>query len=145
MGGWAEDNVASNTLESAKAMVAQLRLGIDFGEAFVPGIRWGYAIVPYATRVGGNRGAMPRKTPWSYGKNEASQYPHWRRRPPETPTTLAELLDASRQTQESHPCGENQTCGARSRRPQGTTSGGVCDGVGLVQGEEGCRGWNSTT
>ena len=56
MGGWAEDNVASNTLESAKAMVAQLRLDIDFGEAFVPGIRRGYAIVPYTTRPGETEG-----------------------------------------------------------------------------------------
>ena len=35
MGGWSEDNVAANTLESAKAMVAQLRLDIDLSEAFV--------------------------------------------------------------------------------------------------------------
>ena len=56
MGGWAEDNVASNTLESAKAMVAQLRLDIDFGEAFVPGNRRGYAIVPYTSRPGETEG-----------------------------------------------------------------------------------------
>ena len=56
MGGWAEDSVASNTLESAKATVAQLRLDIDFGEAFVPGIRRGYAIVPYTTRPGETEG-----------------------------------------------------------------------------------------
>ena len=52
MGGWSEDNVAANTLESAKAMVAQLRLDIDLSEAFVPGIRRGYVIVPYSTRTG---------------------------------------------------------------------------------------------
>ena len=68
MGGWSEDNVAANTLESAKAMVAQLRLDIDLSEAFVPGIRRGYVIVPYSTRTGETesqcqerlRGAMAR-------------------------------------------------------------------------------------
>ena len=49
MGGWSEDNVAANTLESAKAMVAQLRLDIDLSGAFVPGIRRGYVIVPFST------------------------------------------------------------------------------------------------
>ena len=69
MGGWSEDNVAANTLESAKAMVAQLRLDIDLTEAFVPGIRRGYVIVPYSTRTGETesqcqerlRGAMDHK------------------------------------------------------------------------------------
>ena len=68
MGGWSEDNVAASTLESAKAMVAQLRLDIDLSEAFVPGIRRGYVIVPYSTRTGETesqcqerlRGAMAR-------------------------------------------------------------------------------------
>ena len=46
-------------------MVAQLRLDIDFGEAFVPGIRRGYVIVPYTVRQEGQcqerlRGAMAR-------------------------------------------------------------------------------------
>ena len=60
--------MAASTLEAAKAMVAQLRLDIDFGEAFVPGIRRGYAIVPYTARSGETeshfqerlRGAMAR-------------------------------------------------------------------------------------
>ena len=52
MGGWLEDNVAANTLESTKAMVAQLRLDIDLSEAFVPGIRRGYVIIPYSARTG---------------------------------------------------------------------------------------------
>ena len=83
MRGWAEDNVASNTLESAKAMVAQLRLDIDFGEVFVPGIRRGYAIVPYAyaTRPGETEGQCQERLTGDEG--------------PGPPTTLAELLDAS--------------------------------------------------
>ena len=44
--------MAASTLEAAKAMVAQLRLDIDFEEAFVPGIRRGYDIVPYTARSG---------------------------------------------------------------------------------------------
>ena len=42
----------STTLEAPKHMVAQLRLDIDLGEALVPGIRRGYAIIPYSTRSG---------------------------------------------------------------------------------------------
>ena len=50
-------------------MVAQLRLDIDVGEAFVPGIRRGYVIVPYSARTGETesqcqerlRGAMSRE------------------------------------------------------------------------------------
>ena len=34
---WSEENIAACTLEAAKSMVAQLRLDIDFAEAFVPG------------------------------------------------------------------------------------------------------------
>ena len=68
MGGWSEDNVAANTLESAKAMVAQLRPDIDLSEASVPGIRRGYVILPYSARTGETesqcqerlRGAMAR-------------------------------------------------------------------------------------
>ena len=56
MGGWSEDNTAASTLESAKAMVAQLRLDIDFGEAFVTGIRRGYVMVPYTARQGETEG-----------------------------------------------------------------------------------------
>ena len=54
MGGWAEENVAANTLEAAKNMVAQLRLDIDMGEAFVPAVRTGYIIIPYTARTGEN-------------------------------------------------------------------------------------------
>ena len=65
MGGWSEDNVAANTLESAKVTVAQLQLDI---EAFVPQMRRGYVIVPYSARTGETesqcqerlRGAMAR-------------------------------------------------------------------------------------
>ena len=55
MGGWSE-NTAANTLESAKTMVAQLRLDIDFREAFVPKIRRGYVIVPYSACNGETEG-----------------------------------------------------------------------------------------
>ena len=60
MRGWSEDNTAANTLESAKAMVAQLRLDIDFSEAFVPGIRGEYVIVPYSARNGETEGRQER-------------------------------------------------------------------------------------
>ena len=46
MGGWPEDTPASETLHNAQNTASQLRLDIDMGGAFVPGIRRGYAIIP---------------------------------------------------------------------------------------------------
>ena len=46
MGGWPEDTPASETLHNAQNTASQLRLDIDMGAAFVPGIRRGYAIIP---------------------------------------------------------------------------------------------------
>ena len=43
----------------SQSMVAQLRLDIDMGEAFVPGVRRGYVIIPYST--GSGESAPPRK------------------------------------------------------------------------------------
>ena len=46
LGGWEEDSLAADTLRQAQATAAQLRLDIDMEQAFVPGIRRGYVIVP---------------------------------------------------------------------------------------------------
>ena len=52
MGGWPEDQQASATLEKAKEMVRRLRININMEHAFVPGVRRGYAIVPYGPQGG---------------------------------------------------------------------------------------------
>ena len=52
LGGWAEDQQAGETLDKAKDMVRQLRLNLDMDEAFVPGVRRGYVIIPYGPRGG---------------------------------------------------------------------------------------------
>ena len=46
LGGWEEDSLAADTLQQAQATAAQLRLDMDMEQAFVPGIRRGYVIVP---------------------------------------------------------------------------------------------------
>ena len=59
MGGWSEENMAASTLEAAKSMVAQLRLDIDFGEVFVPGIR-GVRDCPLCGQTGRDGVALAR-------------------------------------------------------------------------------------
>ena len=50
MGGWADDQEANTTLQLAKDAVKNLQLDVDMEEAFVPGIRRGYLVVPYGPR-----------------------------------------------------------------------------------------------
>ena len=52
MGGWPEDSLASDTLQQAHQTAAQLHLEVDLGEAFVPGIRRGYTIIPIKAKEG---------------------------------------------------------------------------------------------
>ena len=50
MGGWADDQEANTTLQLAKDAVKNLQLEVDMEEAFVPGIRRGYLVIPYGPR-----------------------------------------------------------------------------------------------
>ena len=50
MGGWADDQDAAVTLQLAKDAITSLQLDVDMDEAFVPGVRRGYLVVPYPAR-----------------------------------------------------------------------------------------------
>eukprot|EP00439_Symbiodinium_sp_Y106_P078900 s1057_g17.t1 len=52
MGGWGDDTPAEETLNNVKQMVKDLRLDICAEQAFVPGVRRGFAILPYNAKEG---------------------------------------------------------------------------------------------
>ncbi|CAE7328182.1 pol [Symbiodinium sp. CCMP2456] len=52
LGGWAAEQAASETLRLVKQHVAQLEIDLDMDEAFVPGLRRGFAILPLRARQG---------------------------------------------------------------------------------------------
>ena len=51
-GGWSSKQAASETLRFVKQHVAQLRSDLDMEEAFIPGLRRGFAILLLAPREG---------------------------------------------------------------------------------------------
>ena len=50
MGGWGDDTPAEETLRGVQQMIKDLRVDVDVDQAFVPGVRRGYAILPYGPR-----------------------------------------------------------------------------------------------
>ncbi|CAE7939467.1 unnamed protein product [Symbiodinium sp. KB8] len=50
MGGWGDDTPAEETLRGVQQMLKDLRVDVDADQAFVPGVRRGYAILPYGPR-----------------------------------------------------------------------------------------------
>ena len=58
MGGWADDQEASTTLQLANDACAKLQLEIDMQDAFVPGLRRGYLVIPYQPEDHENERAM---------------------------------------------------------------------------------------
>ena len=52
MGGWDADQSANETLRLVKKHVEDLAVDLDMDEAFVPGLRRGFAIVPVTPRSG---------------------------------------------------------------------------------------------
>ena len=58
MGGWGDDSPAEETLNQVRQMVKDLRIDIDTEQAFVPGVRRGYAILPYEPREGEDQQRM---------------------------------------------------------------------------------------
>ena len=52
MGGWDADQCAGETLRLVKQHVVELQIDLDMEEAFVPGLRRGFAVVPIAPREG---------------------------------------------------------------------------------------------
>ena len=52
LGGWDPDTAAETMLDLAKTFIRELRLDVDTDEMFVPGVRRGFAILPYGARPG---------------------------------------------------------------------------------------------
>ena len=52
MGGWDADQSADETLRLVRDHIARLEIDLDMDDAFVPGLRRGFAIVPIANRSG---------------------------------------------------------------------------------------------
>ena len=52
IGGWDPDQPGEETLGKAQDVIRELQLDIDASEAFVPGKRRGYAILPFVARRG---------------------------------------------------------------------------------------------
>lgn len=52
LGGWSAEQAASETLRLVKQHVAQLQVDLDMDDAFVPGLRRGFAILPLQPRDG---------------------------------------------------------------------------------------------
>ena len=52
LGGWREDQAASDTLKKAKDILRQLDVPLDFSDMFVPGLKRGYAIIPLVQKWG---------------------------------------------------------------------------------------------
>ena len=50
VGGWDNDQSAEETLELVKKHLTELQCDLDLGDAFVPGLRRGFAIVPIGPR-----------------------------------------------------------------------------------------------
>ena len=58
MGGWVDDQEAAATMQLATEACNNLHLDIDMQEAFVPGLRRGYLVIPYKPKVNENERAM---------------------------------------------------------------------------------------
>ena len=50
VGGWDGNQEAKVTLEKARTVLKELQVDVDMDDAFVPGLRQGYVIVPMTTR-----------------------------------------------------------------------------------------------
>ena len=58
MGGWVDNHEATMILRLAKEACQTLKLDMDMQEAFVPGVRRGYLVVPYRPRSSENEQAI---------------------------------------------------------------------------------------
>ena len=52
LGGWPDDQAASDTHKKAKDILRQLDVPLDFSDMFVPGLKRGYAIIPLVQKWG---------------------------------------------------------------------------------------------
>ncbi|CAE7394441.1 unnamed protein product [Symbiodinium necroappetens] len=61
MGGWPPDTLAADVLAKANEMARDLQLQISMADAFVPGVRRGFVLVPIAPRDGESDEAMRQR------------------------------------------------------------------------------------
>ena len=74
LGGWDPDTAAADTLEAANRLIRELRLDLDVEDIFVPGVRRGLAIVPYASREGESMEATRTRVQGAVAKVKAAHY-----------------------------------------------------------------------
>ncbi|CAE7439471.1 C07A9.2 [Symbiodinium natans] len=105
MGGWKEDTPAAETLQHAQQAAATLQLEINMKDAFVPGVRRGYAIIPLPHGHDPQGPASPEKG--ERLQRHTGDQARWT-----TPTPLARNLPEPCPTSKSPPSREDQTPGA---------------------------------
>jgi hypothetical protein len=74
LGGWDPDTAAADMLRHAKRLLQELRLDLDVDDIFVPGVRRGFAILPYGARTGEAPEAMSSRIQGAITKVKASNY-----------------------------------------------------------------------
>ena len=74
LGGWDPDTAATDMLENAKKLIQELRLDLDTEDIFVPGVRRGFAIVPYGARSGEGPEALRNRVQGAMAKVKAANY-----------------------------------------------------------------------
>ena len=63
---------AAETLDLARKLIQELRLDVDTEDIFVPGVRRGFAILPYAARDGETGEAMRSRIQSAIAKVKAA-------------------------------------------------------------------------
>ena len=61
MGGWPPDTLAADVLAKANEMARDLQLQISMADAFVPGVRRGFVLIPISPRDGESEEAMRQR------------------------------------------------------------------------------------
>ena len=62
MGGWSPDTPATEVLQKANEMARDLQLQLNMTEAFVPGVRRGFVLIPLTPQEGESEEAMRQRT-----------------------------------------------------------------------------------
>jgi hypothetical protein len=82
LGGWDPDTASADMLREAQKFVNDLRLDLDLDDVFVPGVRRGFAILPYSAREGESVETMRARIQGAMAKVKAANaVMHGRERP----------------------------------------------------------------
>ena len=74
LGGWDPDTGADDMLRMARELATRLQLDVDLEEMFVPGVRRGFAILPYGPREGEGTAPMRQRVQAAIAKVKAANY-----------------------------------------------------------------------